>query len=417
MTDAVREELARLLRASMPELPVEAHDPEAGMPLVVTGYGADEVIEALDALVSTQVTMGARTRAFETDWARRCGRRHGVMVNSGSSANLLMLAALVEVGRLSPGDEVLVPAVGWSTTLFPVAQAGLVPVLVDVDPASLCIDPVAAARARTPRTRAVLAVHLLGQPAPLLDAAFDGLLRLEDACAAHGASVGARPVGGLGDAASFSFFFSHHITTIEGGMVVTHDDAVADALRSLRAHGWIRERSDREALAAARPGCDPRFLFVSPGWNLRPTEVQAAFGLVQVGRLDGWVARRRANHAAWCAALSGMPGVTVFPEVPGTAHAGFAFPFLVDGDRARAQRHLAAHGIDSRPISGGHLAHHPAWDALGRAWPHAAPRVAGPTPVADRIDAHGVFVGNSHAFGPAHGLRLARVLAGREEVA
>ncbi len=414
MTEAQRAAFADLLRSAMPGLPVETHDPADGMPLVVTGYGPDEVIEALDALVSTQVTMGARTRAFEAAWSARCGRRHGVMVNSGSSANLLMLAALVEIGRLSPGDEVLVPAVGWSTTLFPVAQAGFVPVLVDVDPASLCIDPVAAARARTPRTRAVLAVHLLGQPAALRDPAFDGLIRLEDACAAHGASVDGTPVGNLGDAASFSFFFSHHLTTIEGGMVLTDDDAVADALRSLRAHGWIRERSDREALAAAHPGSDPRFLFVSPGWNLRPTEVQAAFGLVQVARLDAWVARRRANHAAWCGALAGVPGVTAFPERPGTVHAGFAFPFLVDGDRPRIQRHLASHGIDSRPISGGHLAHHPAWGALGRAWPHAAPRVAGPTPVADRVDASGIFVGNSHAFGPAHGARLAAVLSDRE---
>ncbi len=410
MTDATRDALAALVRAELRDFPVEQSDPADGMPLTVVGYGADEAMAAIEVLLSTYVTMGSQTRAFEAAWAARCGRRHGVMVNSGSSANLVMLAALVETGALSPGDEVLVPAVGWSTTLFPVAQAGLVPVLVDVDPATLGICPVAAARARTPRTKAVLAVHLLGQPAALDHAAFDGLLRLEDACAAHGGAVGERPVGNLGLAASFSFFFSHHISTIEGGIVVTDDDAMADAMRSLRAHGWVRERSDRDALAAANPDIDARFLFVSAGYNLRPTELQAAFGLVQERRLDAWVARRRDNHAAGCAALDGIAGVTVFPEAPGTRHAAFAFPMLVEGDRAALQKALAEARIDSRPISGSHLGRQPAWSALNRAFPHAAPRIAEPTPVADAVHARGIFVGNSHAFGPAHFERLAQVV-------
>ncbi len=410
MTEATRAALEAIVRAQMPGLPVESHDPAQGMPLTVTGFGPEEALAAIEALLSTHVTMGARVRAFEDAWARRCGRAHGVMVNSGSSANLLMLAALVETGALSPGDEVLLPAVGWSTTLFPVAQAGLIPVLVDVDPHTLCIDPAAAAAARTPRTRAVLAVHLLGQPADLDAPAFDGLLRLEDACAAHGGAVGARPVGSLGAAASFSFFFSHHISTIEGGIVVTDDPALADALRSLRAHGWVRERSDRDTLAAAHPEIDPRFLFVSAGYNLRPTELQAAFGLAQDARLDAWVARRRANHASGCALLADIPGVDVFPEAPGTTHAGFAFPMLVAGDRPALQRALAVAGIDSRPISGSHLARQPAWAALARAYPHAPARVAGATPVADRVHAQGIFVGNSHAFGRGHFERLATVV-------
>ncbi len=404
-----RDTLARIVRDALDGLPVEAHDAATGHPLTVTGYGADEALGAIDALLTTQVTMGARTRAFEAAWATSCGRAHGVMVNSGSSANLLMLAGLVETGALSPGDEVLVPAVGWSTTLFPVAQAGLVPVLVDVDPDTLCVCPRAAARARTDRTRAALAVHLLGQPAALDDPAFDGLLRLEDACAAHGARVGARPVGALGHAASFSFFFSHHITTIEGGIVVTDDAALADALRSLRAHGWIRERSDRDALAAAHPEIDPRFLFVSAGYNLRPTELQAAFGLAQLPRLADWVDRRRANHVDWCARLAALPGLRVFPEAPDTAHAGFAFPVLLDPAEAERRASLCAHlaraGIETRPVSGGNLARQPAFRRV------PAARIPHPTPVADAVHAGGFFVGNSHAFGPAHGARLADAIA------
>jgi CDP-6-deoxy-D-xylo-4-hexulose-3-dehydrase len=392
--------LRALVEEEMRGLPVVAHDAADGHPLCVVGFGADEVVAATEVLLSTRVTMGERTRAFEALWARRCGRKHGIMVNSGSSANLLLLAGLVETGRLAPGDEVLVPAVGWSTTLFPVSQVGLVPVIVDVDPRTLNIDPASARAARTGRTRAVMAVHLLGQPA---DLDHDDLLVVEDACGAHGATIDGREVGGFGVGATFSFFFSHHITTVEGGMIVCDDDALADAIRSLRAHGWVRERSDRAALAAAHPEIDPRFLFVSPGYNLRPTDIAAAFGLVQADRLDAWVARRRQNHAEWCARLADLPGVTVFPEAPGTTHAGFAFPILVDGDRAACMAALEASGIETRPISGSNLARQPAFARVPA-------RTPVPLPVADAVHVAGFFVGNSHAFGPAHGERLADAL-------
>ncbi len=396
-----RAALRQLVEAEMAGFPVEAHDAATGHPLCVVGFGAPEVIAATEVLISTRVTMGAETRAFEALWAARCGRKHGVMVNSGSSANLLLLAALVETGRLAPGDEVLVPAVGWSTTLFPVAQVGLVPVIVDVDPRTLNLDPASAAAARSPKTRAVMAVHLLGQPA---DLGYEDLLVIEDACGAHGARIGGREVGGFGVGATFSFFFSHHLTTVEGGMVVCDDDALADALRSLRAHGWVRERSDRRSIEAAHPEIDPRFLFVSPGYNLRPTEMAAAFGRVQATRLDAWVERRRANHAAWCARLAGLPGVTVFPEAPGTAHAGFAFPILVDSDRAGCMAALEARGIETRPISGSNLARQPAFARVPA-------RTPVPLPVADAVHTRGFFVGNSHAFGPAHGEHLAAALS------
>ncbi len=397
-------ELEALVRAEMGAGPIEVHDAAEGLPLTVCGFGADEVLGALDSLMSTHVTMGAKTAAFERAWAAYCGQRHGVMVNSGSSANLLMLAALVENGHLRPGDEVIVPAVAWSTSLFPITQAGLVPVVVDVDPATLNLDVDAALRAVGPRTRAVLAVHLLGCPSPLARLREAGLLVLEDACGAHGASVEGKRVGGHGTAATFSFFYSHHLTTIEGGMVLTSDDALADTLRSLRAHGWVRERTDRAALAAASPEIDARFLFVSAGYNLRPTEVQAAFGLAQLPRLDPWVARRRANHADWCARLADMPGITVFPEPAGSVHAGFAFPFLVEGDRAAVMAHLEAQRIATRPISGSNLARQPAFR-------HLNGRIHGALAVADRVHTNGIFVGNSQAFSAAHGALLARALS------
>ncbi|MCB9742349.1 MAG: DegT/DnrJ/EryC1/StrS family aminotransferase [Alphaproteobacteria bacterium] len=398
-----REGIADAVREQMSGLPVEAHDPAQGMPLQVVPYGAEEVLAALDALMSTWVTMGKRVQAFEAAWAAFCGARHGVMVNSGSSANLVALAALVQAGRLSAGDEVLVPAVAWSTSLFPVAQLGLVPVLVDVDPETLCISPEAARAAMGPRTRGVMPVHMLGQPAPLDALRELGLVVLEDACAAPGAELGGRRVGAIGAMGTFSFFFSHHLTTIEGGMIVTDDAELADHARSLRAHGWVRERSDREALAERTPEIDARFLFVSAGWNLRPTELAGAFGLEQLKRLPAWLDRRRENHRAWCARLAPLaPRVRCFPELDGQRHAAMAFPLMVgEGvDREALKASLEGRGIATRPISGSNLARQPAFAQL------ASARVAGPLPVADAVHERGFFVGNSHAFGPGHGALL-----------
>jgi CDP-6-deoxy-D-xylo-4-hexulose-3-dehydrase len=252
-------------------------------------------------------------------------------------------------------------------------------------------------------------VHTLGAPAPLSPLEELGLLVLEDACSGYGATTDGRRVGALGSAGSFSFFFSHQITTVEGGMVVTHDHALADVMRSMRAHGWIRERSDAAALAAAHPSIDPRFLFVTPGFNLRPTEMAAGFGLHQLSRLDGFIARRRENHRSWCQLIqdAGLP-LTVFPEQPGTTHGGFAFPMLIAPDapydRGSLMAFLEARRIATRPISGSNLARQPAFELLGNT------RIPAPMPVADAVHERGFFVGNSHAFGPAHGELLVRTL-------
>ncbi len=398
-----------LIRERMAGLPVTQHDAAKGLPLQVVGFGPEEVIEATEAMVGTFVTMGERVRRFEADFARWVGRGHAVMVNSGSSANLLLWTSLVALGRLQPGDEVLVPAVGWSTTLFPIVQAGLGAVMVDVDPHTLCMDPAAAERAMGPRTRAAFPVHLLGAAAEIEPLHALGLLVAEDACSGHGAERAGLRAGALGTAGCFSFFFSHHITTGEGGIVVTDDGALADCMRSMRAHGWIRERSDAAALAAAHPEVDPRFLFVTPGFNLRPTELAAAFGLHQLPRLDGFVSRRRANHRHWCRLVqdAGLP-LLVFPEEQGTTHAGFAFPMQITQDapypRAELLAFLEARRIATRPISGSNLVRQPAFAGL------APTRIPLPLPVADAVHERGFFVGNSHAFGPDHGQLLVRAL-------
>ncbi|MBO85139.1 MAG: DegT/DnrJ/EryC1/StrS aminotransferase [Deltaproteobacteria bacterium] len=363
--------------------------PADRLPLAVPPFGKEELAAAMGCLLDGWLTMGPEVRAFEAEWAEWMGADHTIMVNSGSSALLVMLSALIETGRLQRGDEVLVPAVGWSTSLFSVAQAGLTPVLVDVDRHSLGLEG--------SYDRPVLALHLLGSPCRA-----ESPLLLEDACGAHGATIDGAKVGARGLAGTFSFFFSHHITTGEGGAITTNDAEFADACRSLRAHGWVRERTDRTAREADHPHIDPRFLFLSPGFNVRPMEVSGAMGRVQLRRLDDFVARRRANHQQWCALIQDaeLP-IDVFPELPGTTHAAFGFPMMLREDapldRPALCAVLEAKGITTRPISGANLARQPAFDKV------PGVRVEGDLSVANAIHDRGLFVGQSHAFDHRHG--------------
>ena len=248
-------------------------------------FGADEINAALDCLLSTMVTMGMKNRSFEALFANTHGFAETVMVNSGSSANLLALAALANPateGALRPGDEVIVPALSWSTTVWPIIQMGLVPVVVDIDPATLNIDPDAIERAIGPRTRGLMIVPVYGNPCAM-DAIVDlcqrhNLVLIEDCCEALGASYKGVPLGRFGRVATFSFYLSHHITTLEGGICGTSDGDLAETMRILRAHGWIREVKEPERWTRLHPEIDERFLFVNLGYNLRPTELQGAMG-------------------------------------------------------------------------------------------------------------------------------------------
>ena len=366
------------------------------LPLAHISFGKEEIEEAIESLLTGWITMGKKVAAFEEAWADTIGVDHAIAVNSGSSALLVMLSAMVSCGYLSRGQEVLVPALGWSTSLFSLVQAGLKPVLVDIDEESLCIEG--------KRERAVLAIHLLGAPSRV-----ETPILLEDACGAHGAQVSGKKVGSLGFCGAFSFFFSHHLSTGEGGMITCSDRDLADACRSIRAHGWIRERSDRQKWIDDHPAVDPRFLFATAGYNLRMTDIAGAMGIHQVPRLDAFVAQRRENHRKWCSWISSLQlPLRVYPEQEGTLHSAFAFPMLLDADAPVSRADLCAQlqefKIDTRPISGSNLAKQPAFSKLPNT------RVEGATPVADAVHYRGLFVGQSHAFGDDHGVLLCEAL-------
>jgi CDP-6-deoxy-D-xylo-4-hexulose-3-dehydrase len=360
-------------------------------------FGAAEVLESLESLLSTQVTMGEKVDSFESDWANYVGTSRAHMVNSGSSANLLALKA-IEGTIIAPGDEVIVPAVAWSTSLFPILDVGATPVLVDVERDSYTIDVDAFRDAITENTSAVVLVHLLGNPCnmePLLEICEEhDISIIEDCCEAHGAEYKGQPVGSFGDLGTFSFFFSHHISTIEGGMVVTDDTELSKRVRMARAHGWVRELDDPAAHAEAHPDIDQRFLFKSTGYNLRPTEIQGAFGHHQLPKLDEFVEKRRANGAYLNERFSAYDDYfQLFEERENTRCSWFAYPFQLRKSAPftidEFQDFLEDHNIETRPILAGNLARQPALDTIDY-------NVAGSLGNAEYIHENGLFIGNHH---------------------
>ena len=286
-------------------------------PLVDVNYDNAEILSCIETLLSGQLTMGKRVKEFEEIFASKVGAKYAVFCNSGSSANLLALSAVtnpVYGQRLNVGDCVAVPAVCWSTSLWPIIQTGLTPVLIDVDPLTLNIDVDAFEKAIVEKNiKGLVLVHTLGNStnlSSLLEVIEKNkIVLIEDTCESLGSTYNNRWLGTLGDFGTYSFYFSHHMTTIEGGMVVTNSEANYDLLKVLRAHGWSREQSNKTELEAENPHIDPRFLFVNVGYNLRPMEIQAAFGIEQIKRLDEMNHCRRENtrkirnaflnHAKW----------------------------------------------------------------------------------------------------------------------
>lgn len=374
-----------------------AQRPEARhwYPLSRVTYDLDEIAAAVDALCSFETTMGRRVEAFEQRFAQLHGAEHAVMVNSGSSADLIGALLLVdpEVGTLAPGDEVLVPAVTWPTQIDSLLMAGLSVRLVDVDPTTLSVDLDDLQAKVGPRTRAVSAVHLMGNPCDM-----DRLLAIceqhelvlfEDCCEALGARWGDQAVGTFGAAAAFSFFFSHHITTMEGGMVLCRDAATADAARLLRAHGWSRNARHRQFEQPS--DIDRRYTFLTWGLNVRPTELQGAFGLVQLDRLEGFQQHRRANAERFAKSIAHLDDRCRLMQVQPKAECSwFALPMLLApelrSERARILSDLEAAGVETRPIVAGNLARQP----MTRLFPQIA---TGDLPGADEVHERGFYLG------------------------
>lgn len=345
-------------------------------------------------------TMGQHVLDFEHKFAEYVGSRYCVMVNSGSSANLLMIAAMRyrrEGLALQPGAEVIVPAVSWSTTYYPVYQYGLRLRFVDVDQGTLNFDTDALAKAITPDTKAILAVNLLGNPND-----FDRIREiiserhialLEDNCESMGATYEGRQCGTFGLMGTYSAFFSHHISTMEGGMVVTDDEELYHILLSLRAHGWTRNLPKDNRICTK--GDDPfeeSFRFVLPGYNLRPLEMSGAIGLEQLKKLPGMIERRRENALLFQKMISDFPWILSQEEVGQSSWFGFSMVLKEGAPVTRRQLTavLQGAGIDCRPIVAGNFAKN---EQVLRWMPHS---VSGQLSNSEAVDERGLFVGNHH---------------------
>ena len=366
-------------------------------------FGRSEILAACEVMQSTQVTMGQQVRELESRFAAQLGSSHGLMVNSGSSANLLAIAAVTNPAysdHLKPGDEVIVPALCWSTTLWPIIQCGLTPVIVDINPGTLNIDAETIESAITPRTRAIMPVHVYGNPCAMDSmtaiAKERSLIIIEDACEAMGATFQGQPVGTFGAIGTFSTYFSHHITTLEGGFCLTSDQLTDELLRVLRSHGWIRDIERKEMFASEHPNIDPRFLFINLGYNLRPTELQGAMGHEQLDKLEGFLARRRAVAESYMQQLEPyFDHVRLQTTQKDGGHAWFGMPIIIRDNQhfttAQLTKFLNRRGIETRPLIAGNIARQPAL----KYYPH---KVRGELVGADKAMTDGFAIGNHHAM-------------------
>ncbi|WP_341233701.1 DegT/DnrJ/EryC1/StrS family aminotransferase [uncultured Sulfitobacter sp.] len=373
----------------------------ARFPLATSSWDQAEQDALQRVIKSDMYSMGPEVRSFEEQFAAFFGAKYAVMVNSGSSANLLMTGALFysknDDLRLKAGDEIIVPAVSWSTTYYPLAQYGLVQKFVDIDRGTLNYDLDALAEAVTDKTRAIMIVNLLGNPND-----FDRIkeiigdrkiVLLEDNCESMGATFGGKQTGTFAHVGSFSSFFSHHISTMEGGLVTTDDEELYHIMLSMRSHGWTRHLP-KENLVTGTKSDDPfeeSFNFVLPGYNLRPLEMSGALGKEQLKKLPDLIKGRRDNAKLFVDGLSNHPLFTLQEEIGESSWFGFSLLLRPDVGITRSElvTKLNGLGFECRPIVAGNFTKNPVMEHI----PHV---IHGDLPNAQYIDVNGLFVGNHH---------------------
>ncbi|NTV66195.1 MAG: DegT/DnrJ/EryC1/StrS family aminotransferase [Chlorobaculum sp.] len=358
--------------------------------------------DAIQRVIDTGMfTMGGHVAEFEKQFATFIGSKYCVMVNSGSSANLLMIAALFYTRnsdiRLQRGDEVIVPAVSWSTTYYPLYQYGLKIKFVDIDIETLNYDLDALAAAITDRTKAIMVVNLLGNPndfAKINEIVAGRNIRLiEDNCEAMGAEFNGRKTGTYGLMGSFSSFFSHHISTMEGGLVVTDDEELYHILLSIRAHGWTRNlpRFNHVCGEKSDNPFEESFRFVLPGYNVRPLEMSGAIGIEQVKKLPAMVALRRQNAQLLQEKMNGHPYMMIQKEIGQSSWFGFSIVIRPGAPVRREELvgRLEAAGFECRPIVAGNFAKNEVIKFFDS-------EISGVLRNAEHIDNSGLFIGNHH---------------------
>ena len=355
----------------------------------------DEEIQAIsDVIESGMYSMSKNVAEYEKKFAEYVGSKYAVMVSSGSAANLLGIAALVYAGILPRGSEVLVPAVSWSTTFSPLEQFGMKLVFVDIDRDTLNISIDKTKNAISPDTKMIFAVNLLGNPNY-----FDELKKIceehnlilaEDNCESLGAVYKGKALGTIGFFGTYSTFYSHHICTMEGGVIVTDDKILYEYMLAIRAHVWTRNLPEDSTIYQKKDDLFyESFNFIVPGFNLRPLEMEGAIGLKQLQKIDRMLENRRKNAAYFKERMKEFPQIRLQKEVEQSSWFGFSMVLTGDlaGKRAELVKALNEAHIECRPIVAGNFTRNTIIKYMDYRIPEELVN-------ADDVHDHGLFIGN-----------------------
>ena len=327
-------------------------------------FSNEDIIEGIKVIVSKKITMSKKTIEFEKNFSKFIGSKYALMVNSGSSANLLAMFAMInpaKINKLKRGDECLIPALCWSTSLWPIIQAGLIPKFVDIDPKTLNLSIDDLKKKISKKTKAIMLVHILGNSTnmnELMKIIKKNKIRLiEDTCEALGSKFNNKYLGNFGSFGTYSFYYSHQITSGEGGMIICNDKKDYQIIHSLRAHGWDRGLNNNKN----------NFNFINSGFNLRPTDIAAAIGLNQLKKLNYFKKIRSDNKKKIITTLQKSKNwknqFTFIDAIKGIEPSWFGLPILINDKFLHKKRlfldYLNKNGIETRPIISGNFLNQP----------------------------------------------------------
>ena len=341
-------------------------------PLIENPYRKSDISEALKVLKSRRLTIGPVTDKFQNSFTKKLGSKFSLMVNSGSSANLLALQCLINPyrkKRLKPGDEVLIPSLCWSTSLWPIIQSGLKPKFVDIDLDSLNINLNDLKKKISKKTKAILIVHVLGNCVDMSElmrvVKKHNLILIEDTCESLGTKYKNKYLGTFGDFSSFSFYSSHQISSGEGGMICCKNNDDHEIIKSLRAHGWSRGLKNEKKIAAANKHLDSRFIFYNSGFNLRSTDIAASIGLNQFKDIDQFIKKRSINRdkilKMFKKKIKMMKYLSFIDANNHVKASWFGIPILLSEkiNRNKFLKKIEKLGVETRPIISGNFLKQP----------------------------------------------------------
>ena len=344
-------------------------------PLLSNAFSSNDINEGIKVLRSKRITMSKITYKFEKFFAKKMGAKYAVMTNSGSSANLLAMSCLtnpLSKNKIQASSEVIIPAICWSTSLWPIIQNNLKPVFVDVELGTFNIDIESIEKKITKKTKAIMLVHVLGTSTnmtKLIQIAKKYKIDIiEDTCESLGAKYNNKQLGTFGRFGTYSFYYSHQITSGEGGMILCNDTKDYNVLKSLRSHGWSRDTDLHTNFKKKFNNLDERFLFIGPGYNVRPTEIQSAIALNQFKRLNQFIKIRNINRNKIINNLKKndkWKNQFSFVEVESNFKPSwFGLPILINKKYSYVKKeflnYLSKKGIENRPIISGNFLNQPA---------------------------------------------------------